>query len=630
MPEKPCCDESKKSENGKYNRKRMGSAVQRRLDFERLVAGISSEFAGIRGDSIDPAIDRALAAIGSFTGADRAYIFRFKNGDTRVDNTNEWCAEGVEAQIDNLKDIRVDEELPWFTERIRKREVLHVPDVAALPPEALLERRHFEAQQIQSLIVVPMETAERLIGFLGFDAVRERRTWSDDDKALLQFFGQTLSNVIERKRIEEALRESEEKYRTILDNIEDGYYEVDLAGNFTFFNDSLCRNLGYSRSELMGMNNREYMDQKNAEKVFQTFNQVVTTGKPARAFDWELIKKDGARRHVDISVSLIRDTHGNVTGFRGIARDITDKKLAEKVLRESEEKYKLLAENAADVIYKIGIETEQCTYASPSIEGLLGYNSRESLSLKAHDILTPESYAKQKDRLLKAIEKGRIGHETLELEAVHKDGHILPIEINVKLLFDKQGNPVEILGVARDIKERKLAEAQIRHMATHDELTELPSLKLAKDRLSMALSMAGRQKEKAAIMFIDADDLKKVNDTFGHDAGDTVLKQLAQRLLSCVRNTDTVARVGGDEFLLIATGLNTLEDAGVIAEKIIKAESQPFIFDGQQAAVGVSIGIALFPDHGEDKDRLIKLADEAMYIIKNSGKNGYSFASPPK
>jgi len=146
----------------------------------------------------------------------------------------------------------------------------------------------------------------------------------------------------------------------------------------------------------------------------------------------------------------------------------------------------------------------------------------------------------------------------------------------------------------------------------------------------MALSMAGRQKEKAAIMFIDADDLKKVNDTFGHDAGDTVLKQLAQRLLSCVRNTDTVARVGGDEFLLIATGLNTLEDAGVIAEKIIKAESQPFIFDGQQAAVGVSIGIALFPDHGEDKDRLIKLADEAMYIIKNSGKNGYSFASPPK
>lgn len=140
----------------------------------------------------------------------------------------------------------------------------------------------------------------------------------------------TARDISERKRSEKMLRESQEKYKSILDNIEDGYYEVDLAGNFTFFNHSTCRILGYSSSELMGMNNREYMYPENAGKVFQTFNRVFTTGESFRAVDWEVITKEGIICHLDTSVSLVRDAEGNVSGFRGIVRDVTERRNAEK------------------------------------------------------------------------------------------------------------------------------------------------------------------------------------------------------------------------------------------------------------------------------------------------------------
>jgi PAS domain S-box-containing protein len=144
-------------------------------------------------------------------------------------------------------------------------------------------------------------------------------------------------DITERKRAEEALRESEERYRTILENIEDGYYEVDLPGNFTFFNDPVCRLFGYSKDELMGMNDRQYTDQENAKKLYQTFNKVYKTGEPSKGFDWEVIRKDGTKRYIEASISLVKNPTGQPIGYRGIVRDITERKRAEeenKVLQE--------------------------------------------------------------------------------------------------------------------------------------------------------------------------------------------------------------------------------------------------------------------------------------------------------
>jgi len=154
------------------------------------------------------------------------------------------------------------------------------------------------------------------------------RAVKDLDERLLYIEG-FVEDVTERKRMEETLKESEEKSRTIIENIEDGYYEVDLAGNFTSLNDSMCRTLGYSKDELMGMNNREFMDQENAKKVYQTFNKVYQTSRATKAVDWVLIRKDGDKRSVETSVSLTKDSKGEPTGFRGIARDVTERKQIE-------------------------------------------------------------------------------------------------------------------------------------------------------------------------------------------------------------------------------------------------------------------------------------------------------------
>lgn len=181
--------------------------------------------------------------------------------------------------------------------------------------------------------------------------------------------------------------------------------------------------------------------------------------------------------------------------------------------------------------------------------------------------------------------------------------------------------------IETDICMRKQAEERIRHMADHDLLTDLPTMRLARDRLSAAVNMARRHKKAAAVMFADLDGFKAVNDTLGHDAGDDVLRQVAQRLLSCVRETDTVARVGGDEFLVIATEIQIPENAARIAEKIVRCVSEPLAVNGRQAAVGASIGIALFPDDTEDLEQIVQLADKAMYRAKNAGKNRFCFAN---
>ena len=142
-------------------------------------------------------------------------------------------------------------------------------------------------------------------------------------------------DITERKRAEEALRKSEEKYRAIIENMQEGYHEVDIKGNFTFLNESMCKISGYEREELLGMNNRQYTDEENARKVYQVYNRVYRTGEPVKNFEWPIIRKGGDRRDIEVSISLIKDAEGHPTGFRGIVRDTTDRKLAEEKLQQT-------------------------------------------------------------------------------------------------------------------------------------------------------------------------------------------------------------------------------------------------------------------------------------------------------
>ena len=199
---------------------RAQEVLLRRAEFERLISEVSSDLVKLSLDATEAGIDRALAAIGAFTKADRVYVFQFKgNRMKRMDNTHEWCAKGVEPQIEHLQDIPLARELPWLATRIRKQKIFHVPDVTALAPEAQLERAHFKAQNIQSLIIMPMVSEKRVLGFIGFDAVGACRKWTDDDQVLLQFIGKTITHVLDRKRREEERDKIITKLRNTLEHV---------------------------------------------------------------------------------------------------------------------------------------------------------------------------------------------------------------------------------------------------------------------------------------------------------------------------------------------------------------------------------------------------------------------------
>jgi PAS domain S-box-containing protein len=197
-----------------------------------------------------------------------------------------------------------------------------------------------------------------------------------DEQGRLVGWVSVVRDITERKRAEEALRESEERYRTILENIEDGYYEVDLPGDLTFFNDSLCKMLGYSRDEMIGMSNKQYTDEESREKLFQAFNKVYRTGQPTKGFDWEVIRKDGAKVFGEVSVSLIKDSKGQPIGFRGIARDVTERKQAEKALLAEKQRFQILLENAPFGMILIDREGN-FKYINHKFKEMFGYDLKD-------------------------------------------------------------------------------------------------------------------------------------------------------------------------------------------------------------------------------------------------------------
>ncbi len=254
---------------------------------------------------------------------------------------------------------------------------------------------------------------------------------------------------------------SEEKYRVILESIEELYYEVDLAGNLTISNDSMSNILGYSKDELIGMNNRQYMDPETAKKVYQTFNEVYQTGIPTKAFDWELIRKDGAKRILETSVSLLRDSKGRPVGFYGIGRDITERKRAEAALRESEEKYRTILHSIEEFYYEVDL-AGNLTFFNESMIKNLGYLREELTGMNYRQYMSEET-TNWVFQTFNEVYKTGIPKKAFEWELINKDGTKRVVEVSVSLMSDEKRQPKGFYGIARDITERKQIEEESKH-----------------------------------------------------------------------------------------------------------------------------------------------------------------------
>ena len=445
-------------------------------------------------------------------------------------------------------------------------------------------------------------------------------------------FIMNIRDVTERKHLEiqkeaaqKSLRESEEKYRTILEKMEEGLFELDLKGNITFVNDAECRKLGYSREELTGMNYRQFQDENTAKKTRQIFSEVYKKEEPIQLLDVEIIRKNGSKAFNEISVSLLKDKQGKATGFRGISRDVTVRRQMEEMIRQSEEKYRTIINEVDEWYFEIDL-AGNVIFVNDAIVRSVGYPPERLIGLN-YKSFTSEERSGEVFKIFRQVYETREPIKNFPYEFVLPDGKITFFELSVFPKLDDQGKVVGFRGVGHDVTERKRTEEQLNYIATHDLLTGLPNRMLLMDRLKMATAQAKRNAQKLALMMLDLDNFKNVNDSLGHMVGDKLLKEISLRLTGRLRQNDTICRLGGDEFIILLPAIERVEDAVEVAKIILESFEQSFICNDHLINSSISIGIAIYPDDAQDIDVLMKNADMAMYYVKAHGRNGYHLFS---
>jgi diguanylate cyclase (GGDEF)-like protein/PAS domain S-box-containing protein len=302
-----------------------------------------------------------------------------------------------------------------------------------------------------------------------------------------------------------------------------------------------------------------------------------------------------------------------------LADIVIERSQAMTALTQSEARHRLLADNATDVIWTMDLNGN-FTYISPSAEKLTGFTVAELMQQQMQQLVTPESYAPikyQMQKAAKALLNGEVYPDYVgEVEQVCKDGRRVWSEVKISGIYDAEGQFVSILGVSRDLTERRKIEERMRYMAQHDTLTGLPNRTLFADRLQQALQYAIRHKKTLTLMLLDLDKFKPVNDNYGHAVGDLLLQQVALRLQQAIRSSDTVARIGGDEFIILLPEIDELSDAELVAKKIRQSIALPYNLCGLEIRISCSVGLACYPEDGETDLALSKIADQRMYQQK--------------
>ena len=992
--------------------KRIEEDLRHRFDFEKIVADTLANFVNLAPEEVDSGIEEALRETGEFAGADRGYVFLSSEDGATIENTHEWCATGIEPQIENLKGIP-NEAWPWAMKNFRNGEVNHVPRVADLPAEAAAEREECEAEGIRSFLQIPMFREGLLVGFVGFDSVRAERTWSEDEIMLLKTVGELFTNALERKRAHRALQEAEKKYRSLIENIPAVTYvhPVGDSAALSYMSPQIESMLGYTPEEYISepgfwigrlhpddydrvmaedqrsnetlepfsiefrlqsregryvwvreegvvvrdeegqplfwqgfswnISDRKEVEEKlrGTEKRYRTLveqtpiatyrqevehNGIISyispqiqtitgytpeeylaepdlwvrmthpedrervlaedertdqTGEPFRV-EFRKIAREGRVVWVRDEAVLVRDEEGQPLFWQGVVSDVTDRKVAEKALEESEAKFRTVVEQTPAITYTETVsESGTTSYVSPQVEKILGYRPEEVdagdpfwgllhpedrervvaedehanetgepysaeyrmlhrdgrvvwvrneavlvstdedgtqhwqgvifditerkeveaklqeaetqyrtlvermpavtyvqeiehidaavyvspqmadlTGYKPEDIYAdpdlwygivdpedlervvaedhrtdetgepfemeyrmvhrdgrvvwvrdeavlvedpaagrprfwqgvllditerkqaeealrrseaglaeaqrmaslgswewdtrtgevywsaeiyrihgfePGSFAPSPRALLEAVHpedregvEAEVGGPTgvgepydIEYRVVRPDGEVRVVRRRAEVEFGEGVEPVRTFGTLQDVTERKALEERLEYQALHDPLTGLPNRAVFMEHLQQALARADRRAEKTAVLFLDLDNFKYVNDSLGHEAGDGLLVAVAGRLASCVRAGDTLARLGGDEFTMLLEDAPTADEAVRLAERILEELREPIDLKGHLVSATASIGISLNLTGEERAEDLLRDADAAMYRSKEKGKN---------
>lgn len=443
----------------------------------------------------------------------------------------------------------------------------------------------------------------------------------------------TLTDISDKKNAEIAREESEARYRAIFDKAHNGLVVVDVAsGRLLSANEAFLKMVGNSRDELSKLGISEIQPAAEMSQVNRVFAQLIA-GEIDAAENIPVPRHDGRIIYVDINGSPF--VLNGRPCILGELHDISGRKEAEDALREQKEFFRLIAESIEGFIAVLDPEGRRI-YNSPSYAQLLGERDLSG-TMSFLDV-----HPADRERVIQAFRESVVSGvgQRLEYRFLRPDGSIRLMESHGGVIRDEQGAVKYVVVVTHDVTERKAAEEKIHHLAFYDALTQLPNRLMLNDRLQQAMAASRRSGRYGALMFLDLDDFKPVNDVYGHCVGDCLLVQAAERISRCVREIDTVARFGGDEFVVMLGELNvdlepSMLEAGMVADKIRLAIGEPFVLevrakDGALSSVQLhctaSIGVAMFLNHEFTEEEVLKLADIAMYRAKDAGRNCIRFS----
>lgn len=445
-----------------------------------------------------------------------------------------------------------------------------------------------------------------------------------EDGRVAYAIGTGIDNT-EKRSAECALRDSENRFRAVFMMAGIGIVLHDTHGRFLDCNPMFLDMLGYSRQELFQLDTRDIIHPNDFSKKELGNKHLLNDTHITMTEERRYIRKDGSMRLGKTTMTLVRNLQREPQYFVDLVEDVTEARNIQDALRQAEQTYRNIFENAVEGIF---IASSECKMlkANPAMARMLGFSqASELLADKNVPCVIPVDQESKDHFMETLLEVGTITN--YEMQIYRRDNRKIWVSISAWTALDKDGNIRHVEGLMEDITERKLSELLLQHKATIDELTEIPNRYLFLERLEQGIAHAERYSQDFALLYIDLDNFKYVNDLHGHHVGDLLLAEAAARLKSRVRASDTPARIGGDEFTLLLVNTRNDQDVKKIAAQLVDSLKAPYVLEGIRCVIGASIGVSFYPRDGQTSEELLQKADAAMYQVKQKGGNDYCFYS---
>lgn len=490
--------------------------------------------------------------------------------------------------------------------------------------------RNAETGEIRwhSTTKVPLYDDNRqIIGVIGItrDITASKQTEISVRQQNAELEERVATRTNELLELTKALANERNLMRTLIDAVPDHIYAKDLNSKFLLANEGVAWNMNTSHQNLIGKDDFEFYDKEMAQGFYDDEQKVIASGQMLQHEECVADIRTGKPRWMLTTKAPVMNDLGEIVGLVGIGRNITLRREAELALRESEERFRSLTELSSDWYWELGADLTIVEFEDANEKS--GYQRDQVIGKTLQNLPGTETLSESWLQY-EAQVSARVPFRDLELRFINEEGQVRYLSLAGLPAFTKTGEFRGYRGIGRDITERKVSEERIQYLATHDSLTSLPNRFMFSNILRIALESARRHTRKLAVLFIDLDRFKNINDTLGHEAGDILLKEMATRLKHCLRASDIVGRLGGDEFVILIPEVEDVEQIAKVAQKLLTATVTPVTILGQECRVTASLGICFYPDDAQDEQTLMKNADIAMYRAKDEGKNNYQFYSP--